>query len=557
MKRAVFCMAAILATLPAVPQARQDLSTAERSVVEGIVLSGNTEHPLERAHVTLRSVDNPNRAYAVVTGTDGRFVLRDLDSGRYRLSATRAGYVLQEYGQRGSGQPGSVLVLAPGQQVNEITFHMIATAVIAGRVVDATGEPLPGVQVQALRRNFQPGQSRLIAVSSGATDDRGGYRIWGLQPGRYFIGAISSVAVEPSGMMISVPKAIADSDQAKGEPYVRTYYPGTSEFSEAASIEVGPGEERTSADFTMRTARMLRVRGRVVNSVNPRGTYGIPVQLKSKTEQTGFPLVYSTNTDDDRGSFEMRGVAPGSYILTALWFEGRRQYAARQAIELSNSDMDRVSLVITPGINLSGHIRSDRGAQVNPAALRIDLRSRDGLTVVSGNSVAVKTDGSFSLENIPEGVFDVYIDGCPEGVYLKSARYGTQETLDSGLIIRQGQPLGSLEVELARSSAQIDGLVTDDEKTPVSGAQVVMVPDGDRRARTDFYRTVTTDQAGRFHLADVPPGGYQLFAWDNIESGAYLDPEFRQSFESRAQQLATQDLGHYDAELTLISVPKD
>src|SRR5713226_4388955 len=519
MKRALLCLVALLAALSCAARP-SPAQTPEKCIVEGIVLSAGTSQPLAKAHVALVSVDNPSRTYAVVTKADGRFLLKDVEPGRYRLSVTRERYLTQEYGQRNrnqANQAGSIMTLDPGRHLSEITFRMVATAALEGRVLDTGDEPLPQTRVEAMRRSYTQGRPSLTMAGAAQTNDRGEYRIWGLQPGRYFLGAI--------------------------------------DLSRAIPIELGPGEERNHADISMTMTRTVRVRGRVVNTANPQGARGISVQLMSRTQGAAFPLFNSAVTNDDQGNFEIRGVVPGSYVLVGFWNEGSRPYTARQALDVSNSDIDGVALVLAPGVSLTG--RAHSAAQIDLTALHVNLRSREDLSVFDLNLASVKADGTFSLSNVPEGAFDVYVLGVPGGVYLKSARINGQETLESGLTIIRGQPLGTLELELGHSGAQIDGLVLDAEKLPISGAQVVLVPDGGRRTRMDFYKTTTTDQMGRFHLAGAPPGAYKLFAWEDIEPGAYMDPEILRLFESRAIQLTVEDLRRYDAELTLIPVPKN
>jgi hypothetical protein len=42
---------------------------------------------------------------------------------------------------------------------------------------------------------------------------------------------------------------------------------------------------------------------------------------------------------------------------------------------------------------------------------------------------------------------------------------------------------------------------------------------------------VTTDQAGQFRIPAVTPGSYKLFAWEEVENGAWLNTEFMNSVE--------------------------
>jgi hypothetical protein len=59
----------------------------------------------------------------------------------------------------------------------------------------------------------------------------------------------------------------------------------------------------------------------------------------------------------------------------------------------------------------------------------------------------------------------------------------------------------------------------------------VLVPDV--RRRTELYRSTTTDVAGRFHFDRIPPGDYKIFSWEEVQDGAWYDPEFLRTVENR------------------------
>jgi hypothetical protein len=62
---------------------------------------------------------------------------------------------------------------------------------------------------------------------------------------------------------------------------------------------------------------------------------------------------------------------------------------------------------------------------------------------------------------------------------------------------------------------------------------VVLVPEGSRRAIRRFYKTAISQPDGRFEITGISPGDYKLFAWDEIEPGAYADPAFLQKYEAQ------------------------
>ncbi len=55
---------------------------------------------------------------------------------------------------------------------------------------------------------------------------------------------------------------------------------------------------------------------------------------------------------------------------------------------------------------------------------------------------------------------------------------------------------------------------------------MVLVPDPPHRGEKRLFKSITTDQNGHFVLQGIPPGDYKVFAWENIEHGAYTIPEF-------------------------------
>jgi hypothetical protein len=45
-------------------------------------------------------------------------------------------------------------------------------------------------------------------------------------------------------------------------------------------------------------------------------------------------------------------------------------------------------------------------------------------------------------------------------------------------------------------------------------------------------KLVTTDVNGNFTLHGLPPGDYKLFAWEEVETNAWMDRDYRQPFDS-------------------------
>jgi hypothetical protein len=81
---------------------------------------------------------------------------------------------------------------------------------------------------------------------------------------------------------------------------------------------------------------------------------------------------------------------------------------------------------------------------------------------------------------------------------------------------------------------------------------VVAVPDEPRRTQLRFYKDDHTDQYGRFTIKGIAPGRYKLFAWEDVEEGAYQDPEFIKRFETLGEAVVIREDSHESAQLKLI-----
>jgi hypothetical protein len=125
-----------------------------------------------------------------------------------------------------------------------------------------------------------------------------------------------------------------------------------------------------------------------------------------------------------------------------------------------------------------------------------------------------------------------------DAVYLTTAR--SQDVLETGLTVIRGQPMHALELALSSGVARIEGTVMKDQR-PSPGTAEVLVPNSERRSQPRYYRQTFSDRQGRFALQDIVPGDYEIFAWQEIERGSYMDPNFLQQFEDRGSAVTLKD----------------
>jgi hypothetical protein len=112
---------------------------------------------------------------------------------------------------------------------------------------------------------------------------------------------------------------------------------------------------------------------------------------------------HQTVVENADGSFEIAGVLPGSYTLSAYWFEDGRRYQARQSLELGNADVESVNLTITPGVQISGRIVWDGKPSLERDALLVSIASADSKITFNGPARAL--GNSFVIKDVFEGTY--------------------------------------------------------------------------------------------------------------------------------------------------------
>jgi protocatechuate 3,4-dioxygenase beta subunit len=492
--------------------------------------------PLKTATVQLRSLQDLAHTISIVTDMGGRFELKGIAPGLYRLRVSRTGFVAQEYGQKTPNDPGAEIRLRPGQSLHDLVFHMIPWGVIAGRVLDEDGEPLPWAQVTALREVYANGKRKVSAEALVPTNDLGQYRLFGLKPGRYFVSAKYKPGLHIVGRGESREDAVEDSQPE----FMPVYYPGSPDPSRASAITLQAGEEIPSVEILLRPVTTYRIRGRVYNMAASRGSTAkviLQLEQRNSTMDSGSPDQQSLVENAD-GSFEIAGVPPGAYTLNAFYFEDGRRYQVRQSIDVGNANVESANLVIAPGIAVPGRILWDGKPSLDRDELFLNIRPVD--SGISFNGPAKVMGSSFLLKDVFEGTYRLAMGGQSKDCYIKSIRYNSSEVLESGFTVFRGAQ-ALLDVTISSRGARVQGAVVDNDNLPVTGVWVVLVPEETRRDQSRLYKKVATDQYGHYLLRGIAPGAYKIFCWDEVEDGAWEDPEFLKTYEERGQKVSLED----------------
>ena len=209
-------------------------------VVQGTVQEFASGYSLSRTSVRLVPVpraDNVNlKQMQQRTGPAGQFVFFSVPDGYYFLISTRNGYFPGAYGQRRpNGQGTPILVTKDSDLFAQLRMHR--KGAITGRVLDENGVGIEGVPVVAYRAHLP-----LRVAAQGTSDDRGVYRIHGLDAGKYWVRSTAHTLEDGSGML-------------------PTFGPGSREVREARAHEVRLDEDTPDADVHPEFGALFRLGG--------------------------------------------------------------------------------------------------------------------------------------------------------------------------------------------------------------------------------------------------------------------------------------------------------
>jgi len=444
----------------------------------------------------------------------------------------------------------------PGQKLKDMNIVLTPQGAITGRILDRNGRPVSRAIVQASQYAYYgPVQGRsLVAMETVTTDDLGNYRLFWLTPGSYFVSAnaegsrISTILALGSGATL-VSSAVSNSSvvvtgqtrsdgTAVEESWVPAYYPGTARLQEATPVVVRGGATVGGIDIAILSVPVHRIRGITIN-----GNTGMPESLEVRLFTAWAASIGGVHYSSDGGVFEFAGVAPGDYLLLV-------QSVSVTPIHVENADVVGVTLnAALTSFTINGRISAEGLVSNGPAlnrGSRIRLTSKTPsfppllLTEINGRE--------FTVRGLFAGDYQLTMEGN-SNQYVKSVRFGNQDGMDGFHV--QSPNDGQLDIVLSSSFGSIDGRIVNQRREPVANATVVLIPDPPLRQRTSMYITPAVDVYGKFHL-DAMPGQYKVFAWEDVEPGAWLDSAFMNAYESRGRPVTVSDGSKDSIEVSVI-----
>ncbi|MEW6238662.1 MAG: carboxypeptidase regulatory-like domain-containing protein [Candidatus Omnitrophota bacterium] len=444
-------------------------------VVSGTVIDRDTSKPVADANVRMNPAENNQKGQIQVedkTGPDGRFTLRRLAEGVFRIGEVRAkGYVtFSSYSDYNQVDPLSRIVINEKTQSKELLIKLEPGAAAAIQVYDRDKKPISDadVKVHSNRQNT-------YGSPSAKTDAKG------------------------KAVIDSIPKAQSIA-LVKKKGYGETL---------SASFQPGPIDQPTLVEVTL--SESGSVSGKVTEkdgtAIANRSMYIMYQEIRNRLGgYDGGVSVEETKTNEN-GDYSFSDLGAGAYQITVQGPDDgdkRWQEVARKEITLTAGEkktgVDIILEESDANEEVKGKVVNQSNEPVKEANVTANVMITSGMGNI-GNHIGIygsaRTDeqGEFHITGLKKA------DKMIVSVQCKGyKRY--QNTYDMN-----GEYL-SITME---HSGSIKGIViAQDSRQPVEGAQVTLV--GQSNSYTGRTLSALTDENGAFLLEDVEPGVQQLRA---------------------------------------------
>ena len=476
---------------------------ASAAVLQGVVLDEETGNPLARTGVTLTPLPGTQAVtLSIRTGDSGQFSMLSVRPGWYLLRTTRRGYADAEAGQLRAGRPGIPFEVLPEQSSTFFQLRMKRLAAIAGSLLDENSIGLPDqtVHVYTARKPVR-------RVAEGKTDDRGIFRVGGLDAGSYVVRSGPWLLEDSSGL-------------------VPTYYKYGTNLESAERMTARLGETITDVVIHPQKGRLVTLSG-IVSPPPRRPDAAVRLTLITDTGRRQIA--------GSAGPFEAASVPPGPVELVA---EGLDCGSYTKLVV--DRDMNGLRIgcnPLYPGI-LEWRVQD----MVRPNVSYPILARRADL---DGTSVARVFRPS---ELILPGHYELLVQTGAQH-YAMGMRAGFGAVVAAREDGWVGVDLGNqfrLSVLLSETPCAIGGTVGASGKM-VAGAIVYLEASNPElpEPRMQLW-SARTDHTGKYLFSGLPPGRYRLL------STFGFDPEDRFAMkEAKEVRVREGETGVVDLELVL------
>lgn len=444
------------------------------------------------------------------TDQDGNYRIANVAPGNYEVIPSAPAYVMAEKKDVRS----RFVLVGEDDNLEGINFSLVRGGVITGRITDADGRPMIQQAVTILRDTSQnqpppqPGRTQrtLFPYKTVQTDDRGIYRVFGLQAGRYKVA--SGRSDDPELFVPTTGRSV----------YGQVFYPDATQQDKATVIDVTEGSEANDIDIALgRPLQTFSAAGRVIDSDRQTPIPNLRFGLQRWNGQRA-EFVSTSTASNAQGDFIVEGLLPGKYGIYLFPNQSNEMRAEATSFEIFDQDITGVVVKLAKGATVSGVVVIDTEskavqAKLSNLQLRSFISSPDGRGVVSSSAVSpIAPDGSFRLAGLASGNLIINLGSSnsplePRGFRLvRIERDGAVVT--GAFELKDGEQVNGVRLTLTYATSTLRGVVTT-ANGPLPPGVNISVRLSKPGQQTGMHPPVV-DERGHFLIQGIPAGTYEL-----------------------------------------------
>lgn len=488
--------------------------------VSGVVKDAVTGQPLRdytvSTNVNATWVGNmilmnaSTREVSSTTDQQGRYKLSDLPTGEYRIQVRDA---------RRSGSPATKNIVLAGHDLDGLDFNVMVDGTITGKIVDENKDPVPGMTVFLVAREYFLGLLGSFLQWSARTNDRGEYTLERVKAGRPYL-----ILAEKRERKLPPHSDVPLNPKLRKRVPMRTWYPSSPSPDGAIPMVLGSGERREGVDIEVKKSQSYCIEGTLEGASGPAALdFGIEAQQPSSGVSSGggaFMAAPGGTTGRD-GAFRICDLYPGGYRLTAIQRSGdpNQQPPAYgvATIAVSDRDIRGIKLSASPGLPLAGEVVWDGVSPGTPVTTRVSVYLQPLLrSHYMGESTDARADipGPFSFSGLLIDDYTVRATVNGPGLYIKDVAYGGRSVQYEPLRLGSAMPGAGMRVVVGHDGSTIGAQVGDKDGNPVPDARVLILPAEIGSEAELAARLVSgqTNQYGQYTSTILTPGKYYVAA---------------------------------------------
>ncbi len=490
------------------PAQRATGSISGRVTLEGQPAAGVEVvlKPTGDANLDIANARTPPRM--ATTDAEGRYRLGSLAAGVYRINVHAPAHVVAG-DSANDFEAGKRVNLADNETAESVNFELTRGGVITGKVTDQEGHPVIAEFVHAFRLDEQGKRGRANALGSRfQTDDRGIYRIFGLEAGRYLVGAGASA---DDGVL----------QMSRGGGFFRrTWHPDAVEEAKAKIVEIRPGGVVEEIDIRLaRAAKAFAASGRVIEAETGKPVAGMMIAY-AVTKKGSFSIGVGAAATNSQGEFRLEGLTPNSYSASTVDLGGRDLYAEPVEFEIVSGDVSDLEIRLGRAAAISGTavLEGTTDPAIRAQLRKIELQAfSPGASILASMGTprgTINADGTFRLGGVRPGKAQIFpgLQNAPPGFSLARMEWNGAEVKE--IEVAPGEQATGVRLIFNYGTASIAGRVEVQGGALPPGARLMVSLRREEESGDDFWRgkTAPVDARNQFKLEGVAQGNYRLTA---------------------------------------------